>query len=232
MQSKVKSVFIIVLSGNQEEQNAILEATSNHNVKIAFVSNAHELRDTIMEEPCSGILLFIASLIGMNETEKNFIQTLEQVYPLARIRWHKTHQSFALIGARSDRLNSLADFYRISSSFSPRKLRRNERLSKTLNVLLSKTKDFSHSQRTFTINISIRGCFIHSALEWNMGEPLFLKIQELPDNITLPGKVTRYVPWGVPFNVQGIGIQFINLDHSQSEALQHLLYYTPIGNSS
>jgi Tfp pilus assembly protein PilZ len=227
MQNEVKPVFIAILSTNKEEQTAITEAARHHDVEIAFASNIHDLRDMVMEQPCCGVLLFIASLIGMDESGRSFIQTVEQVFPVARIRWHKTKESFALIGARGDRLETLADFFRICSDFTPRCLRRNERLAKTLNVLLSTTSDFTNAVRTFTINISIRGCFLHTSCDWNIGDFLFMQIQEPHDKITLHGKVSRYTPWGVPFSIQGIGVHFINMDAHQTKALQHLLFYMP-----
>jgi Tfp pilus assembly protein PilZ len=227
MQSEVKPVFIAILSSNKEDQTAIAEAARHHNVEFAFTSNIHELRDIVMEQPCCGVLLFITSLIGMDESGRSFIQTIEQVFPVARIRWHKTKASFALIGARCGQLETVSDFFRICSDFTPRCLRRNDRLAKTLNVLLDTTSDFSNAVRTFTTNISIRGCFLHTSCSWNIGDSLFIQIQEPRDKITLRGKVTRYVPWGVPFNIQGIGIHFINMDEHQTEALQHLLFYMP-----
>jgi Tfp pilus assembly protein PilZ len=227
MPGEAKPVFIVVLSRNNEEQTAILEASRHHNVEFAFISNVKELQNIVLEKPCCGILLFIASLIGMDETGKSFIQTVEQVYPVARIRWHKINASFALIGARSDHLETLSDFFRICSNVTPRCLRRNERLDKTLNVLLSATSDFSNAIRTFTTNISLKGCFLHTSCDWNIGDYLFMQIQEPRDKITLHGKVTRYVPWGVPYNIQGIGVQFMDMDKKQIEALQHLLYYLP-----
>jgi Tfp pilus assembly protein PilZ len=226
MQSGVTPVFIVILSNNKEEQGAITEAIQHHsNVEIAFVSNIDELRNTVLEQPCNGFLLFIASLIGMDETGKSFIQTLEHVYPVARIRWHKAKGSFALIGSRHDRVETLSDFVQICAQFSPRCYRRSERFPETLNVIISQTPDFSHANHSFTIDISLRGCFLHVSQEWNIGNFLFMQIMELPEQITFHGQVTRYVPWGVPFNVQGIGVQFTDMDNKHIEALRNFIYH-------
>ena len=54
---------------------------------------------------------------------------------------------------------------------------------------------------------------------------MYLQILELPGKSVMEGKVMRSVQWGVPFSVQGIGIQFANLKDEQAEELQRLLYY-------
>jgi Tfp pilus assembly protein PilZ len=224
MLSETKHPCIAILSFNEEEQAVIAEATRSYNIEPIFASTIHDLRNIILEKPCCGILLFIASLIGMDQSERSIIQVIEKVYPAARIRWHKTNSAFALIGSRSKGLETLTDFFGICGRFSPRCLRRNERSLKTLNILLSETSDFSRADRTFTTNISLSGCFLYSPREWNPGDSIFMQIQELQERITLHGKVIRCVPWGVHFNVQGIGVQFMEMDKHQVEALQHLLH--------
>ena len=228
MQRSAKPFSIAILSRNKEEEKAIAEAIGAFEVDYAFESTLHNLRDNLLERPCNGIMFCITSLVGIDQTSKSFIQTLEQVYPIARIRWNKSKGSFSLIASRSGRVETISDFVTICSNFAPRRLRRSERLSKTLNALVSAVPNFSDSTRTFTINISPRGCFLHTLREWNIGDSVFIKIQELPDRSTIEGRVIRYVPWGIPFQVQGIGIQFTNVENKLIEELQRLLYDPPV----
>jgi Tfp pilus assembly protein PilZ len=227
MPRKAKSVSMVVLSNNKEEQKAIAEAMGAFDAKIVFSSTMHHLREALFEKPCNGILFCIASLVGIDEISKSFAQTLEQVYPVARIRWNKASKSFSLIASRGGRVETLHEFISICSGFAPRRLRRNERFTKTLNVLLSATPDLAHSTRAFTTNISPRGCFLHTPREWKAGDAVFIQIQEMPGKSVIEGKVIRYVPWGIPFRVQGIGLQFVNLENKQVEKLNHLLHHWP-----
>jgi Tfp pilus assembly protein PilZ len=228
MQRSAKPVSIAILSRNKEEEKAITEAIGAFEVDYVFESTLHNLRDVLLERPCNGIMFCITSLVGIDQTSKSFIQTLEQVYPVARIRWNKSKGSFSLIASRSGRVETISDFVTICSNFAPRRLRRSERLSKTLNVSVSAVPDFSDSTRTFMINISPRGCFLHTTQEWNIGDSVFIKIRELPDRSAIEGRVIRYVPWGIHFQVQGIGIQFINVENKLIEELQRLLYDLPV----
>jgi Tfp pilus assembly protein PilZ len=229
MQHKSKSVFLAILSRDKEEERAITRAIGEFEIDYVFASTVSRLRDAVFEQPCNGIGLCIKALVGADQAGKSFVQTLEQVYPVARIRWNKAKGSLALIASRSGRVETLSDFVTICSNFAPRRLRRSERLAKTLNVLLSSTPDLADPTRAFTINISPQGCFLHTPLGWNVGDTVFIRIQELSSASVIEGKIIRYVPWGTPFHVQGVGIQFVNLENRQIEELQHLLYYLPVG---
>jgi Tfp pilus assembly protein PilZ len=231
MQGDPKSGFMVVLSGDKEEEQAIAEAIGALNLKFAFAYTMHHLRDILFDQSCNGLLLCIPSLINIDQTSKSFVQTLEHVYPVARIRWSRTDGSFALIASRGGRVETLTDFCTICSNFTPRRLRRCERLAKTLNVLISANPDLTNATRAFTTNVALRGCFVHTPLEWKVGDTVFVQMQELSIQGAIEGKIVRYIPWGVPFRVQGIGIQFVNLTNKQTEALQHLLYFLPVGLS-
>jgi Tfp pilus assembly protein PilZ len=231
MQGDTKPMFMVVLSGDKEEEQALTEALGAFHVKLAFAPTMCNLRDTLFNQPCSGILLSITSLVGIDQSSKSFGQSLEHVYPVARIRWNRSDGSFSLIGFRNGRVETLGDFIEICSGFSPRCLRSYERFPKTLNVLISSTPDLANATRTFTANISSRGCFLHASQEWSVGDTVFIQIQELSSQYIIEGNVVRYVPWGTPFRLQGIGVQFVNLNDKQKDALQHLLYFLPAGLS-
>lgn len=229
MQRDAKPIFIVVLSGNKEEEQAIADALGAFNVKLAFAPTMRHLRDLLFESSCSGLLLSITSLVGIDQTSKSFGQALEHVYPVARIRWDQAEGAFYVMAPRSGQVETFTDFIAICSSFPPRRLRSSARLPKTLNVLISSAPDLANATRAFTTNIDSRGCFLHTPQEQSVGDTVFIQIQELSNQNAIEGKVIRYVPWGSPFRVQGIGIQFLNMDDEQIEALQHLLYFLPAG---
>ncbi len=227
MEQKAESLFIAILSKNKEEEEAITRTIDAFKADHMVASTISNLRDIILEQPCNGLLFCIASLVGIDQASKAFIQTLEQVFPVARIRWNKAKGNFSLIASRSGRIETIADFINDCSKFHARRLRRSERLSKTLNVVASAAMDFSDPIHTFTVNVSPRGCFLYSSREWNIGDRIYIQIQELPGRRAIEGMVIRYVPWGIPFHIQGIGIEFINVENIQIEELQHLLYDLP-----
>ncbi len=227
MQRNIRPVTIAVLTGKKEAEKGIIDAAAAINAEFLFVPTMHALRDLLLEQQCSGILFCLSSLMGIDHSSKSFVQTLEQVYPVARVRWHEEKGTFMLIASRSGNVETLSNFATLCSNFAPRRLRRNERLVKTLNVLISASPDLSDAAHTFTMNISIRGCFLHTTKEWNIGDSVYLKILELPRNEVFEGKVMRYVQWGVPFCAQGIGIQFVNHENVLAEELHRLLFYLP-----
>jgi Tfp pilus assembly protein PilZ len=218
-----KSALIAIFTSDNEEKLILAESLSEFKVSYTYATNMHDLKENLYEHPSNGILFSIASLIGLDHGSKTFIQTLEHIYPVARIRWNRAKGTFALISSQSGRVETISDFLMICADFDPRRLRRSERLSSTLNSLISHTRDLAEPERTFTTNISMRGCFIHTTQEWSVGDPVFIQIQELPGKDILEGAVVRYVPWGTPYRVQGIGIQFVNCSESQNRELRRLL---------
>jgi Tfp pilus assembly protein PilZ len=231
MQVETKTLSLVVLSGDKEEEQAISQAISPLHVNLVLAPTLLHLRDTLFEQACNGILLCIPSLIGIDQTGKSFIQSLERVYPVVRIRWNRVDRSFTLMAFRNGRVETLADFIAICSGFSARRLRSCERLPKALNVLVSSTPDLANATRAHTTNIALRGCYLHTSQGWSIGDVLYLQIQELSGQSIIEGKVVRSVPWGTPFRAPGIGIQFVNMDDQQMEALRHLLYFLPAGLS-
>jgi Tfp pilus assembly protein PilZ len=227
MQGEIKPVTISVLTRKKEEEEGIAKAAAEINAEFLFAPTMHVLRDMILEKPCSGILFCLTALMGIDQSSKSFVQTLEQVYPVARVRWHEGKGTFVLIATRSGNVETLSNFAILCSNFPSRRLRRSERLAKTLNVLVSPTPDLTNAARAFTMNISVRGCFLHTSTEWSIGDSVYLQILELPRKHVLEGKVVRYVQWGVPFTAQGIGIQFVNPENDLTEDLQRVLYYLP-----
>lgn len=231
MQRKGDPISIAVLSGDKEEQNAISGAMEVSGADLIFAHTMHRLRDILFEQPCNGLLLCVSSLVGLDHGGKSFVQTLEQVYPAARIRWDKAKGSFGLFATRIRRVDSISDFISICCNFESRCLRRSERLSKTLNVLISSMPEITDPVRAFTMNISVRGCFLHTPRDWNVGDSVYMQILELPSKSIVEGKVIRSVPWGTPFSAQGIGLQFVNMEKERAEELQRLLFHLPAAQS-
>jgi Tfp pilus assembly protein PilZ len=201
----------------------LAQALSSYNILYTFAIDIRDLKDNLYEHPCNGILFSIASLMGLDLAGKTFIQALEQVFPVARIRLNQTKGTFALISSRSGRVETIADFLDICADFPARRLRKSDRLSTTLNALVSRSPDLAEAEQTFTTNISLRGSFIHTVREWSAGDAAFVQFQELPSKSIIKAKIVRYVPWGMPFRVQGIGIQFMDLAKEQERELKEII---------
>jgi Tfp pilus assembly protein PilZ len=218
---------VSVLAIDEEEKNALAEKMKAFNGEFIFASSIGDLRDNLFQNPCNGILFCIESIVGMDQAGKSFVQTLEQIYSTARLRWNKEKNSFAILTTRSGTAQTISDFFNICSSHAPRCLRKNERYAKTLNVLTSSVPDLSDPVRTYTINISLRGCYLATTQEWKVGDPIYIEIQEMPNKMIIEGKVIRYVPWGTPYRVQGIGVHFADITKDQIKDLQKFLFFLP-----
>jgi hypothetical protein len=218
---------VAILAIDEEERQVLAEKMKSFEGEFIFASSINGLRDSLFQHPCNGILFCIESIIGLDQAGKSYIQTLEQIYSTARIRWNKEKNTFAILTIRSGNAQTISDFFNICSSHSARCLRKNERYAKTLNVLISSAPDLSNPARTHSVNISLRGCYLATHQEWKVGDPIYIEIQEMTEKIIIEGKVTRYVPWGIPYRVQGVGVHFAGITKEQTKDLQKFLFFLP-----
>jgi hypothetical protein len=218
---------IAVFAVDEEEKNVLAEKMKIFGGEFVFASSMNDLRDNLLKYPSNGILFCISAIVGLDQAGKSFVQTLEQIYSTARLRWNKEKGTFALLTARSGNAQTISDFLNICSCHTPRCLRKNERYAKTLNVLISSAPDLSDPVRAHSIDISLRGCFLAAHQDWKVGDPVYVEIQEMANKTIIEGKVARYVPWGTPYRVQGIGVHFAGITKDQIKDLQKFLFFLP-----
>lgn len=217
-------LFIMVLSGSGEEKEAIAQALAACGAEFDFASTASGIRDVINEKPCNGLLFCIASLVCLDMAEKELTQLMESLYRVARIRWNKKSNSFSIMASCPGIVETLPDFLSICSGFTAKRMRRHERVRRTLNVLISTSSDLSDAERTFTTDLACDGCYVHSNRSWNVGDTAFIHFQELSSKTAIEVCIVRCVPWGTPFQADGIGLDFINIDPALLRELEWLLY--------
>ena len=102
MQGSVNSITTGVLSGDSGEEKVLREAADGLDVDLFFAPTIQNLRNILFERPSSGILLSLPSLMGIDPSGRGFIQTLEQIYPVARVRLDRAKGTFALIASRNE----------------------------------------------------------------------------------------------------------------------------------
>jgi hypothetical protein len=219
------SITIFVV--DEEENNALAEKMKLFGGEFLFASSINDLRDTLLKYPCNGILFCITSIVGLDQAGKSFIQTLEQIYSTARLRWNKEKGTFAILTTRSGTAQTISDFFNICSSHTQRCLRKTDRHTKTLSVLISSAPDLSDPVRAHSTDISLRGCFLVTNQERKVGDPVYIEIQEMATKTIIEGKVIRYVPWGTPYRVQGIGVHFTGITKDQIKELQKFFFFLP-----
>ena len=74
-------------------------------------------------------------------------------------------------------------------------------------------------ERTVTINVSKRGCFLFSAEDGMDGGNVWLTINELEDKTPIVGVVRWSVKWGRAMVMPGIGVAFESITPRQTDEL-------------
>jgi len=72
------------------------------------------------------------------------------------------------------------------------------------------------SVKTFTVNISQGGSFVHATRRSLKGEAVWLRFMEMPDQEPVKAVVCWNIEWGGCRSIPGIGVMFDSLSEQQA----------------
>lgn len=215
---------VVVLAAESTEAEAVADAVRGLGANCEIALDATRLREILVSTPCNGLMLSVRSAVRADAAGKALIRTVELVYPTARIKRRPSDGSFSALPSQGGSARTLPDFLASCAAFEARRIRRSERIPKTLNALLSADPDAEEPERTFTLDLSAGGAFLHSVRDWREGDTLHLSFQELPWESPVRAEVRHVFPWGTPFRARGIGVRFDGLAPGHAANLNFLLY--------
>jgi hypothetical protein len=225
MPHSLKSIcFVVVLSDDRSEADGIAEAVRGFGASCEVALSIAGLREILIGTPCNGLLFSVRSAVRVDIGGKTLIRSLEQVFPTARIKRRPSDRSFAIMPSQGSSARSLPDFIAQCAAFEARRIRKSERIKKTLNTLISVNPDSDDPEQTFSFDLSTGGALLHSVREWEVGELLHLSFQELPWDSPVKAEVRHVFRWGTPFHPRSIGVRFDGMAPGHAENLNFLLY--------
>lgn len=216
------SLFVAIFSSEGGEAGIIAAAVAAQGWHCVLASSRAELERALREQACNGVVLAIPSLLKLGPSDKEFIMALEPGFPVARVRCGADGALVAM-SAYTGVTPSLDDFLEICKVWPKRRMRNADRHKLNLNVVLACPGQGFGGERTFTVDVSQRGCFLASAGPWAVGDPVQLAVQEAASPLLLLGAVMRQVPWGTRYQAPGIGIQFEPLDEDLAARLKAII---------
>jgi hypothetical protein len=225
MPHSLKSIcFVAVLSVDPAEGAEIAGAVRGFGASCEIAPSVARLREILIGTPCNGLLLSVRSAVRVDAAGKQLIRSLEHAFPAARIKRRPSDASFAVMPSQGSSARSLPDFIASCAAFEARRIRKYERIAKTLNTLLSDSPDADEPEQTFSFDLSTGGALLHSVREWRVGEKLFLSFRELPWPEPVEAEVRHLFPWGIPFHPRSIGVRFTGMAPAHAENLNVLIY--------
>ncbi|HJV65928.1 MAG TPA: PilZ domain-containing protein [Geomonas sp.] len=217
---------ILMVVKEADARAAYEEVLRRVGVPYDIVETFTDLQRISADTPYSGLLVDILTLIRCSKDEKAIAYDCLNYYPSLRLKWDGRNKSINLSPLeQTDAADVGATLsYFVESrckAFTARTLRRFERKELYLNLLLSFRSECAEGDclKTFTVNISRGGAFIHSTAPVVTGDPVWLSFLELPGLQPLRGVVCWGIEWGTCRGIPGLGVMFEGVTGQQLEGV-------------
>ena len=217
---------ILIVVKDHEAGHAYTEALSGIGVTYDIASSFIEMSCLAVENAYNGLLVDILTLVRSSKEEKVIAYECFNLYPVLRVKWENKKKKINLSPleqAFSPDTESALKFFIESRCmpFSPRSLRRHSRKNYNLCVLLSLDGLFSEQNtiKTFSLNISPEGVFLHATRIFETGQTVWLRFLEFSDPAPIAATVRWSLEWGQLRCIPGIGLKFDQLSEDQKQAL-------------
>jgi Tfp pilus assembly protein PilZ len=215
--------ILLVCKEGASLQNYLDEA-NGRGVQIDVATTTKEFYDATIETPYNGVMIDMPTKIKDFRADREKVDNILQLYPVMQLTFNeKTKQLRAFYSGLINGSGSIEEFITNKCPFySARSVRSSRRKVINFNVVLSKSKHVSdlNYEKTITMNVSQKGCFIYSTDNWEINSDVWFTIKELTDQTPIHGQILRQVDWGSYMSIPGIGLQFKDIKDCQREDIQ------------
>lgn len=213
-------VLLFVEEGRSRQK--YLEALSRCGAKVFVTSSYSDLSEEVCNQTFHGVLLDLPTKMKAIKEDKAYVYRLVEKFPVAHLQIDEKSGEVRCFHAQQKSRGTLVDFIdKQCRLFNPLKIRANSRKEIFLPVLIYKHIEDKKPERSITKDISSGGCFIFSTRRWKTGHYIWVQVKGLSDTSPIYAQIRTVVKWGEPLQIPGIGVQFIDLSHSQAEELAY-----------
>jgi Tfp pilus assembly protein PilZ len=225
---------ILMIVKSAEARAAYEEALGRIGVAYDIASSFHEVLRLSIDNKYSGLMIDILTLIRSSKEEKSIAYDCINCYPSLRVKWDAKQKSMNLSPLEqafsSDTQATLAYFIEgRCKTFTARSMRRYPRKDLFLGVLLSTSRDLTggRSFKTFTVNISQGGAFVHTSESFKEGQTVWLRFLERNDADPIEAVVCWGLDWGICRGIPGIGVMFKFNSQEQADDVLDMAHLHP-----
>lgn len=223
-------IRILVVVKDAEAASAYVCALSEIGVWCDVAHSFQEMSALAVENAYNGFLIDILTLVRCSKEEKAIAYECINLFPVLRVKWEARHKKIKLSPLEQsfspDSDSALRFFIETRcKSFPARSLRRHNRKTINLNLLYCTGALFSEaeSRKSFTINLSAGGIFLHTMTSLDIGDRIWLRFPELSDQTPIAATVRWSQQWGITRCVPGVGLQFETMTSLQEEEIRRML---------
>ena len=220
---------ILMIVKSAEARAAYEEALGRVAVAYDIASSFTEVLQMTIDNAYSGLLIDILTLIRSSKDEKAIAYDCINCYPSLRVKWDTKQKSMNLSPLEQafsvDTQTTLNYFIEgRCRTFTARSMRRYARKETVIGLLLCAGPEASadHSIKTFTVNISEGGAFVHTTQAFQNGQTVWLRFLEMPDAEPIEAVVRWRLGWGVCRGIPGVGLMFKFNSQEQANEVKHM----------
>jgi Tfp pilus assembly protein PilZ len=220
---------ILMVVKSAEARAAYEEALRGVAVAYDIASSFNEVFRMTIDNPYNGLMIDILTLIRSSKEEKAIAYDCINCYPSLRVKWDAKKKSMNLSPLEqafsADTRATLACFIAgRCKEFTARSMRRHPRKETIIDLLLSTCRDPGNGDviKTFTVNISPGGAFVHTTLSLSDGDTVWLSFLETPDAAPVEAVVRWQIKWGVCRGIPGIGLSFKFNSEEQAKVVKNM----------
>lgn len=225
------SIRVVLAAAPGAARQAYLEALWALGAEVEVLDSPRDVLGAVIANDFQGLVLDTPTLIRDKAFDRRILNQLEGVFPVIRLRYD--HQAGGICGVyRQQGPNQdepLSCFIQSTcSQFRPRSLRGVERTALSLPVYVCESLQdgpcgcLEGCEKTATLNLSLRGCFVFSVTAREQGTPLWLVFADFEDPTPVPSRVSWRCAWGAARKIPGIGLEFLSLTPGQTSQLTSL----------
>lgn len=216
-------IRVLLFAQEQTSRQSYQDALTACGVRVFVTSSFFVLSEEICEQTYHGLLLDVSTKMQAIKENQADVYRLAQKFPVAHLRIDPATGAIRCFyfGRRPD--GELQEF--IDSQcrpFVPRKIRSVTRREVFMPVLVCRHPDSKRPERTFTKDISPKGCFLVSTRRWKADQELFLRFPEFTDTAPIRAQIRTVIEWGTGRQMPGIGVLFRDLSPIQAAAINEI----------
>jgi hypothetical protein len=226
----MKNTRILLIVKDDTARNAYVEILSKIGVSFDITTSFADASSMAINTPYNGMIVDILALVRADQNEKRIAHECMNFYPSARIKWDPRHKIVHLLMFSTTSHTEAESALRMfiderCKSFAARSLRVFNRKNINLNLLLSLDYHCSDEKaaKTFLLDISKGGCFLHTAENLDNGQVVWLRCPELSDPTPIKAVVCWQLQWGLKQQISGIGVKFESLSEIQEKEIKMIL---------
>jgi len=223
----MSSPLVLLVSRSASRTQVYREALDTLGVSCLAISELKEVAILAAGTPLSGILLDMPVLIKATPGDKAAAEDILKALPSAYLNIAPATDSIKLLTANDTQgsAKSIEEFAELCKGFTPRLVRPKDRYALYLQALLSTVPEQGSPERTVTLNVSPKGCFLFTSnTEFQLEQQVSIQFIGLDDTTPVTATICWLRRWGTELqHVPGIGVHFIALSESQHAQIVGLL---------